>query len=223
MSISSLAITADLSPDFGAARSQGQRPTCLACAASACRTCAVGNGCGEMSVEFAFYHAVERMVAKDRSTGVNFGAISTALGVDGQPKEEGWPYIPDLGPNDAWSPPVAPGDIFHGKLGRMSLDLGSVRDALDKRIPVLLIMDVSKSFFRPATGKIINAASTERAEGIHAVIAVGYGNLDKAASYLVRNSWGEKWGMNGYAWLHEDYLEPRLRVAGVFSQEAQTL
>ncbi len=222
MSISSLAITVDLSPDFGAARSQGRRPTCLAFAASDCHVHALGNGSGELSAEYAFYYAVERMVAKDRSTGLNFGAISTALRVDGQPKEAGWPYIPDLGPDDDWSPPVDPGDIFHGKLGRMSLDLGSVRDALDKRIPVLLIMDVSRSFFRPTAGKIINAVSTESAEAIHAVVAVGYGHLDKAASYLVRNSWGEKWGSGGYAWLHEEYLEPRLRLAGVFSQEAQT-
>lgn len=222
MSISSLAIMVDFSPDFGAARSQGQRPTCLAFAASDCHAHAIGNGYGELSVEYAFYHAVERMVAKNRSNGVNFEAISTALGVDGQPEEYGWPYIPNLGPDDDWSPPVNPGDIFHGKLDRISRDLGSVRDALDERIPVLLIMDISKSFFRPAAVEIINADSAERAEGVHAVIAVGYGHLDKAASYLVRNSWGEKWGSNGYAWLHEDYLEPRLRVAGVFAQKAQT-
>jgi len=222
MSISSLAIAVDLSLGFGAARSQGQRPTCLAFAASDCHGHAIRDEFSELSVEYAFYHAVERMAAKDRSTGVNFGAISTALGVDGQPEEDVWPYIPNLGPDDDWSPPMNPGDIFHGKLDRISRDLGSVRDALEERIPVLLIMDVSRSFFRPAAGHVISAASTERAEGIHAVIAVGYGYLDKDVSYLVRNSWGEKWGSNGYAWLHEDYLEPRLRVAGVFSKEAQT-
>lgn len=222
MSISSLAIAVDLSLGFGPARSQGQRPTCLAFAASDCHGHAIGGEFSALSVEYAFYHAVERMVVKDRSTGVNFGAISTALGVDGQPEEYRWPYIPNLGPDDDWAPPVNPGDIFHGKLDRISRDLGSVRDALDECIPVLLIMDISKSFFRPELGEIINADSAERSEGVHAVIAVGYGHLDKAASYLVRNSWGEKWGSNGYAWLHEDYLEPRLRVAGVFAQESQT-
>lgn len=220
MSISSLAISVDLTPGFGTARSQGQRPTCLAFAASDSHGHAIGDEFRELSVEYAFYHAVERMAAKDRSTGVNFTSISAALAVDGQPDESRWPYIRELGPDDAWSPPAELGDIFRGKLETILCNLGSVIATLENGFPVLLIMDVSRSFFRPVAGEIINAASTERSEGTHAVIALGYGKLDKAAAYLVRNSWGEKWGSNGYAWLHEDYLESRLRVAGVFSNEA---
>lgn len=220
MSISSLAIAVDLSHGFGAARSQGRRPTCLAFAASGCHGHAIGDEFSELSVEYAFYHAVERMVAKDRSTGVNFGAIKAALAVDGQPNENGWPYIPNLGADDHWSPPASQGDVFRGSLDRILCDLGSVRGVLEEGRPVLLIVDVSISFFRPPAGAIINAPTAERSEGTHAIIAVGYGHLDKAVAYLVRNSWGEKWGSNGYAWLHEDYLQPRLRAAGVFTPEA---
>ena len=219
MFASSVTIAVDLRPGFGAVRSQGQRPTCLAFAASGCHGNSIGKGSGELSVEYAFYHAVERTAAKDRSTGVNFETMSTALAADGQPEEAGWPYIPDLSPDDDWSPPANPGTVYNGKLDMISCDLGSVRNELEEGHPVLLIVDISKSFYRVASESIINARVAERREGTHAVIAVGFGYLDTEVCYLIRNSWGATWASNGYAWLHEDYLEPRLRAAGSFCPE----
>lgn len=56
----------------------------------------------------------------------------------------------------------------------------------------------------------------ERAIGGHAMDAVGYddsmeiknprGGKATVGAYLVRNSWGEKWGDNGYGWLPYKYV-----------------
>jgi C1A family cysteine protease len=49
----------------------------------------------------------------------------------------------------------------------------------------------------------------EQVVGGHAVLAVGYD--DKNQWFIVRNSWGVDWGMNGYFTLPYQYLlEPNL-------------
>jgi hypothetical protein len=48
--------------------------------------------------------------------------------------------------------------------------------------------------------------------GGHAVSLAGYWLGDKGDNYyLVHNSWGEKWGDNGYAWVHEATLEKHMQ------------
>lgn len=45
----------------------------------------------------------------------------------------------------------------------------------------------------------------ERMIGGHAVLAVGYNQREKR--FLVRNSWGTKWGMHGYFTMLFEYIE----------------
>ena len=44
----------------------------------------------------------------------------------------------------------------------------------------------------------------------HAVIAVGFGEVGMQRAILIRNSWGPGWGLGGYAWLTENYVQPRV-------------
>jgi C1A family cysteine protease len=58
---------------------------------------------------------------------------------------------------------------------------------------------VPESFEGPeiaSTGVMRPPSPTERILGGHAVLAVGYDDIDE--SLLVRNSWGDDWGMSGY-------------------------
>ncbi len=47
----------------------------------------------------------------------------------------------------------------------------------------------------------------EVGKGSHAFTIVGYTHVDPTERYfLIKNSWGEKWGDGGYAWIHEHSL-----------------
>ena len=54
------------------------------------------------------------------------------------------------------------------------------------------------------TGILNMPASTEKTIGGHAVLAVGYSDPDQR--FIVRNSWGAKWGQAGYFTMPYGYL-----------------
>jgi C1A family cysteine protease len=58
--------------------------------------------------------------------------------------------------------------------------------------------EVSKS------GRVPMPQPNEECLGGHAVLMVGFD--DKKKTVLVRNSWGDKWGMGGYFTLPYDYI-----------------
>jgi C1A family cysteine protease len=82
---------------------------------------------------------------------------------------------------------------------------------LDANQPVVLIIKISERFYAPNGEGIVVGTPPDPDVGYHAVVAVGYGIADGERLILIRNSWGNSWGLNGYAWLVEDYLELRLR------------
>ena len=88
--------------------------------------------------------------------------------------------------------------------------LDEMRHALANKNPFVFGFMVYESFESPTvdeTGKIPMPSTTEKALGGHAMCAVGYNDTDKR--FLIRNSWGTDWGMNGYGTIPYDYLTNR--------------
>jgi hypothetical protein len=207
----SITIIKDLRSKFGEIRDQGPRPTCIAFAAGDCHSFMRNNN-EVLSVEYAFYHAVQRTVAKDRTRGVTFSNISDAILIEGQPLEEGWNYIKHLSPSDEWQPPGDTGALFRRTSKREPSDLVGIYTNLDADIPSILVMDISLSFYTLKADSILSAPSTESKRGVHGIIAVGYGETEESKCILVRNSWGNGWSDGGYGWVNEAYLKPRLHL-----------
>jgi hypothetical protein len=141
---------------------------------------------------------------------------------DGQPAEMGWPYL-QATPNDpaSWAPPADVGTLFGRDGERTAVSVDDVIRELDAGRPVIILLMLSASFYRPGPSGLVHPAPGEAPEPQrrHAVIAVGHGKVDAHRAILVRNSWGEGWADGGYGWLTEPFLGPRLFAAAKLTEE----
>jgi len=209
----------DLSHMFGPVRDQGARPTCLAFAASDAHASVRGLWL-PLSCEFLFYHSQKR-AGQPPSAGARLDKLLEALSLDGQPEESAWPYLDNIPSNLAhWYPPSSSSAVFRraSKIENPALD--DVIAAIDAGSPILILTYLSKSFFRPSKGIVVPAPSELPDYGIrHALVAVGHGSISSQRALLVRNSWGEGWGVSGNAWLTESFIKPRLYAAAILLED----
>lgn len=201
-----LEIDTDLRAMLGPARDQGERPTCVAFAATAAHEARRGAP-DFLSVEYLFFKGVQRS-HKDPTRGLSPAAIAEALEHDGQPKEGTWPYAPQH-PTGVWQPPAA-AVVHQAKIVWTPRTLGGIRRSLGASCPVVLALDLTKSFYTPDALSRVRGKAGEKMLARHAVLAVGSAQDGGDRYLLVRNSWGLAWGDQGHAWLHDDYTTTHL-------------
>jgi Papain family cysteine protease len=218
--MSKIIASVDLRSHFGAIRDQGQRPTCMAFAASDAHA-ALRLGWEPLSCEYAFYHA-QRRAKRPPNMGALLSSMLESIRQDGQPKEDGWPYLPATPTIGAtWVPPTAVGPLF-GRAGEKAIPtIDQVISELDGGRPVIVLTMLSGSFYSPTDEAVIHPALGEIPEPArrHAVIAIGHGTVDLHRAVLVRNSWGPRWGKDGYGWLTEPFLAPRMFASAILMEE----
>lgn len=136
-------------------------------------------------------------------------ATVEALAYDGQPLEVAWPYTPTQAV--PWKPPTLTSAPLRATMLQSKLAVPEIIQALDLGTPVVLGLVITDAFFRPDAAGCIPDRDPDVERGGHAVLAVGHGHDTAGRSaILIRNSWGPKWGVGGYAWLSSDYLARQL-------------
>jgi C1A family cysteine protease len=96
--------------------------------------------------------------------------------------------------------------------------LEAVKTKLAGRLPSMFGFTVYSSIpgIGAGTGDIPFPQAGDKVEGGHAVMTVGYDDAKKigakTGALLIRNSWGTKWGEQGYGWLPYAYVESGLAV-----------
>jgi C1A family cysteine protease len=157
---------------------------------------------------FIYYNerVIEGTVDSDSGAQLRDGVKAVAkLGVC--PETE-WPY--DIN-NFTEKPPAkvfsdARRDLARNYL-RIPQVLSQMKGCLAAGYPFVFGFTVYQSFESPAvakSGMVPMPKPSEKVLGGHAVCAVGYD--DSQQVFIVRNSWGPKWGKQGYCFMSYTYL-----------------
>ena len=92
----------------------------------------------------------------------------------------------------------------------MNRDLAQMKGCLAAGYPFVFgftVYDAFESGVVAKTGVLNMPTSAEQVVGGHAVLCVGYD--DAAQRFIVRNSWGAKWGQKGYFTMPYAYMITR--------------
>jgi C1A family cysteine protease len=167
---------------------------------------------------FIYYNerVIEHSVPLDNGAQIRDGIKSVAK--QGACSEASWPYD-DTNKNPAPCPKckyaIKPPKSCYDEAAKHKIasyqrlvpTLDRLRGCLASGYPFVFGFTVYESFEseQVATSGVLNLPSpSEHVVGGHAVMCVGYD--DSAKQFIVRNSWGPKWGQAGYYLMPYDYL-----------------
>lgn len=86
-----------------------------------------------------------------------------------------------------------------------AIDLRAIKENLSQGAPVVIGMMVGGSYMQPMMGQDLWEPTADDQSmmgfGGHAQCVVGYDDAKYGGAFLIMNSWGPRWGNNGFAWV----------------------
>lgn len=185
-------------------RDQGLRPTCIAFALTEVELVAAPPGTQALSAEYLYQSAARQTPTWVPNAGIPLHA-ALAAATAGQPAEINYPYQA-AEPNFP-IPPLPNALLLYGLPAQFFLtDIAQIIQILRNHIPMGLGLQLTQTFLNPVGGVVAFEATVMPGE-LHAVTVVGLGWHQNEPYFLVRNSWGAGWGIQGHAWLSATYVQ----------------
>lgn len=173
----------------------------------------------DLSEAFVYYNVRRRMNTVGEDSGSSLYDVVITMGNEGVCTEQLCPYTEDKDMSEPSAEAYA--DAVQRKIVRalnVQKDLRHIKCALSEGYPVAVSLRIFDSF-DPVDG-FISRPSQEEVEanqsGNHAMIVCGYSEEEKV--FIVRNSWGPKFGDKGYCYIPYSYFEDFLNVACIITE-----
>ena len=205
----------DLTPECPPVYDQGQLGSCTANAiAGAIQFEQMKQNLAQIftpSRLFIYYNerTMEGTVNSDSGAQIRDGMKS--IGSQGDCPEDMWPYIianfAEKSPDACYQTALQHKAILYQRVVR---DLIQMKGCLASGYPFVFGFTVYESFESQQVAQSGHAPMPQHGEkvlGGHAVMAVGYDDANQW--FIVRNSWGTSWGMQGYFTLPYTYFTSR--------------
>lgn len=201
----------DLRPEMGPVYNQGALGSCTAQAiAGAYRHCLRDQKAVEFDPSRLFIYFEERVlegtVAEDSGAMIRDGfKVLAKKGVCPEPE---WPY--DIRrfttmPSEACYQHALDHQAI--EYARVSQDPISIRSMLAGGLPIVFGFQVYKGFGEVGKdGIVLMPSRGQTSLGGHAVLLVGYTWIKGGLYGIVRNSWGDDWGVKGYCYMPAEYI-----------------
>lgn len=169
----------------------------------------------DLSEQFVYYNARKADGSSRVDAGSSLYDVVQTLMKDGVCQEHLFPYNPE---NISKDPPVEA--IEDGqtrkvvKAKNVKKNLHDIKSAVAEGYPVAISLKIFNSF-HPRRGfiRIPNEKEIQSEQsGNHAMVICGYN--DEARFFVVRNSWGRKFGDKGYCYIPYGYVENEALLNG---------
>lgn len=157
---------------------------------------------------FIYYNTrvIERTVGED--SGATLRDTMKSINRNGYCREATWPYKIDQFKKKPARAAYTEADkhkLATIQYARVAQTADALRTVLAGSDPIVFGFAVYESFDKAAkTGVCPMPSKNEDMVGGHAVLLVGYDHEKR--QFLVRNSWGAKWGQSGYFWMPYEYV-----------------
>ena len=212
--VDALPTSCDLRPKMPPVYNQGELGSCTANSAAGALEYLIGKqGATEYVPSRLFIYYNERLLTNQVSvdSGGSIYDVVDSVKQYGACPETLWPYNTNeftVKPTDASYSSALSSFKFADEF-YLNKDEIALKTSLAAGFPVMFGFTVFDSFESPAvaqTGLVPFPSDSDNIVGGHAVLLVGYENTANDVNWIIRNSWGENWGINGYFIMNNEYM-----------------